>query len=323
MHSRLLATALCFSLDGSAPEWIELIPAGSVDGVDGRSWINDQPDAIVATFTARSKPLVVDWEHATQLRAPDGMEAPAAGWIDRIENRGGAIWGHADWTPRARSQIAAKEYRFLSPVFDYEKQSRRVISLVAAGLTNTPNLTLTALNREEPPVSLSPTLLAALGLAATTTDETVVIAAIQALKTDLSTARNRAETPPLERFMPRADYDAALARATNAEQKFAAIETERRDATINALVAKGLADGKISPATKDYHIASCKTEGGIERFKDFLQKTPALLGTDSGLDSKKPPASGSGSALTETEQAMCRALGLTPEQYRKSAEEAA
>ncbi|MBK9952686.1 MAG: hypothetical protein IPP10_14540 [Candidatus Competibacteraceae bacterium] len=314
------ARARCVALDGAASEWIELIPAGpDVTGADGRAWVNDAPDAIVATFDERHVPLVIDWEHATEHRAPNGLDAPAAGWIDRVENRGGAIWGHADWTEKAAAQIAARQYRFLSPVFLFDKQSRRIVALTSAGLTNTPNLTLTALNREEPSVSLSPAILAALGLPATTTDETAVVTAIQALRTDLATARNRAETPPLEKFIPRADYDAALARASNAEQKLSAIETERRDAQINELIEQALKDSKISPATKDYHTAMCQTEGGIEAFKDFLTEASPLLGQKSALDTKKPE--GTGAALGEAEQAICRALGLTPEQYRKSSAE--
>lgn len=318
MRRSHLATALCFALDGSTPpDWIELIPAGpEVDGVDGRSWVNDQPDAIVAAFQRRGKPLVIDWEHATEHRAPNGLDAPAAGWIDRIENRGGAIWGHADWTPRASGQLAAKEYRYLSPVFLYDKASRRVVALTSVGLTNTPNLTLTALNQEEFPVSLPVAVLASLELPASA-DESALLAAVANLKTDLASAKNRAETPPLEKFVPRGDYDAALQRATNAEQKLAAIETERRDARITDLIDKALNARKISPATKDYHIASCKTDGGIARFEAFLEKTPALLGNDSGLDHKKPPDSATSAAMNAEMQQVSAMFGNSADDLRK------
>ena len=324
-HSPKFARARCVALEGDAPDWIELIPAGlDVIGADGRAWRNDAPDQIVAAFNARHVPLVIDWEHATEHRAPQGLDAPAAGWIDQIENRAGAIWGHVkEWTARARQALESREYRFLSPVFVYEKASRRILALTSAGLTNTPNLTLTALNQEESPVALSIAILTALGLPATTTDEAVAVATIQTLQADLASAKNRAETPSLEKFIPRADYDAALTRATNAEQKLAAVETAQRDSQITDLIEKALAAHKISPATKDYYAAMCKTEGGFDAFKAFLDKAPALLGQESGLDGAKKPIAGA--ALSETEQAVCRALGLTPEQYRKStaAEESA
>lgn len=131
----------------AVPGWIELIPAGSVIvGLDGRQWINDAPDRIVAAFTARHQPMVVDYEHASEHRAPQGLDAPAAGWIDRLEIRAGAIWGHVEWTAQARQRIEAREYRFISPVFTFEKASSRIVALQSAALTNQPNLSLTALN---------------------------------------------------------------------------------------------------------------------------------------------------------------------------------
>lgn len=131
------------------PEWIELIPAGPViAGIDGRSWLNDMPARIVTAFTARNRPLVIDWEHASEHRAPVGLDAPAAGWIDRLEARSGAIWGHVStWTARAAQQLQNREYRFLSPVFLFEKATSRIMEMVSVGLTNSPNLTLVALNQ--------------------------------------------------------------------------------------------------------------------------------------------------------------------------------
>jgi phage I-like protein len=139
------------------PEWIELLPTGpAVKGIDGRQWLNDSPDRIIAHFNERGRPLVVDWEHATEHRAPNGLDAPAAGWVDRLEIRVGAIWGHVkEWTQRARQQLADKAYRFISPVFQYEKNTGRIVALTSAALTNSPNLTLVALNQANPIASLT------------------------------------------------------------------------------------------------------------------------------------------------------------------------
>lgn len=131
----------------TVPDWIELIPAGpAIVGTDGRRWLNDTPDRIIAAFTARNTPMVVDYEHASEHRAPQGLDAPAAGWIDRLEVRVGSIWGHVEWTASARQRIEAREYRFISPVFTFEKASSRIAALQSAALTNQPNLNLTALN---------------------------------------------------------------------------------------------------------------------------------------------------------------------------------
>lgn len=136
---------------GPPPDWVELVPAGpEVVGVDGRRWVNDTPQGIVATFQQRGRPMVIDWEHATEHRAPQGLDAPAAGWIDRMEVRAGSVWGHVQgWTARAREQLTERAYRFLSPVFQFEKVSGRIVNITSAALTNTPNLTLVALNRAD------------------------------------------------------------------------------------------------------------------------------------------------------------------------------
>ncbi len=142
----------------TVPDLIELIPAGpAIIGADGRQWINDTPDRIVSAFTARIHPMVVDYEHASEHRAPQGLDAPAAGWIDRLEIRNGAIWGHVEWTAQARQRIESREYRFISPVFTFEKTNNRIWALQSAALTNQPNLNLTALNqRELQSLTLSP-----------------------------------------------------------------------------------------------------------------------------------------------------------------------
>lgn len=287
----LTARARNFAFDGEAPEWVELLPAGpAIQGQDGRAWTLPDPETLVAAFAQRHTPLVIDWEHASEHRAPQGLDAPAAGWIDRLEVRGGAIWGHVEWTPRAAGQIQAREYRYLSPVFSYQKTDDRIVQLLSAGLTNQPNLPLTALNRAEESMAISAPLLNALGL----TDgasEAGVIDAIVKLKQDLLTASNRADAPPLERFVPRADYDAALARASNAESRLAALEAQQRDAKVAALLEKALAAGQIVPATQDYYRAMCQTEAGVAAFETFLAKAPAVIGAPSGLDGKAPPAS--------------------------------
>jgi phage I-like protein len=137
----------------AAPEWVMLLPPGrEIAARDGRAWVNDRPQAILAAFDKRAMPLPLDWEHATELRATQGEPAPAAGWIDRLEVRtGGALWGHVDWTPRGRAAVVSREYRFLSPVFLFERASMRILELTSAALTNRPALHLKAIARAQAP----------------------------------------------------------------------------------------------------------------------------------------------------------------------------
>lgn len=309
----LTARAENIALDSAAPDWIQLLPAGpAIVGADGRAWTLPDPQPLITAFATRQRPLVVDWEHASEHRAPQGLDAPAAGWIDRIEAREGAIYGHVEWTAKAAAQIAARHYRFLSPVFTYQKADSRIVALVSAGLTNQPNLNLTALNQEQPPMDLTE-LTAALGLAAGA-DMAAILAAIDALKNDVATAKNQAKTPALDKFIPRQDYDAALQRAANAESQLAKIEQARKAQEINGLIESALQAKKIIPATKDYYVAMCQTEGGIAAFKAFMDKAPPHIGEATGLDGKKPDA---GVALNAELQAVSALFGNSAEDLKK------
>ena len=107
----------------SAPEWIELLPAGVFYGRDGRGPFRlDDPGAVIASTTAMQMAagIPIDYDHATDFGAPAGRPAPAAGWIRELEVRGGAVWGRVEWTARAASSIVAREYRYVSPVFQFD-----------------------------------------------------------------------------------------------------------------------------------------------------------------------------------------------------------
>lgn len=305
------------SIEGQAPEWIELIPTGpTITGRDGRTWLFDElaQQLVLGAFTERAIDMVMDWEHATEVAAPKGEPAPAAAWIDRLELRGGALWGHVAWTPRAGEQVVAREYRFISPVFDYDDASRRILRMVSVGLTNKPNLVLTALNHEQsetPKLAIPLALAASLGLDATATDEQAV-AAVNQLKAT-ATARNN-EQPSLDRFVPRQDYDQAVSRATNAEQALATRKADEHKAVVDAEIEAALKAGKITPATADYHRAACSEQAGLDRFRDFVKAAPSVA-DPSSLDNRKPD--GTSTALNAEEKRIASLMGQSDEDFLK------
>lgn len=304
--------------DGKAPEWVELIPPGpQVTGRDGRQWLFDEQAGMLvqSSFTGRSIDLPIDWEHATQHRATKGEDAPAAGWIKQLEIRGGALWGFVDWTPRASAQVINREYRFLSPVFDFDPDTTRIARLVSAGLTNKPNFLLTALNQETPentPVKLSPALLTALGLPETATEEQAIAATTQ-LKATVQ-ASNTEQRPNLEQFVPRADYNALESRATNAEQALAAQKKTEHDKAVDALITSATQAGKITPATVDYHRAACQDETGLARFKAFVEAAPVVAAA-TNLGERKPD--NTATALNAEEQKVAALLGMSEAEFIK------
>jgi len=138
----------------NAPEWITLIPAANFKGFDGRGpYRLDQPGHVVAATEEMiaehmTAGLPLDFDHATDFAAPEGRQAPAAGWIKQVRAVNGAIQGRIEWTPKGRDAVEAHEYRYVSPVFEYDDEGR-VVRLLRAALTNNPNLNLPAIASAE------------------------------------------------------------------------------------------------------------------------------------------------------------------------------
>ncbi|NUZ08939.1 phage protease [Piscinibacter koreensis] len=145
-HQALLATALALAANGEA----QLLPAGEFKARDGRpgkdlTWKLDDTGgvklAVRLNGTAASTPIVIDYEHQTMLAPENGKPAPAAGWITHVEWRvGQGLFSRVDWTAAARQRIAAKEYRFISPVIEYDRATGQITGLHNAALTNFPAL---------------------------------------------------------------------------------------------------------------------------------------------------------------------------------------
>lgn len=179
-----IALAASMSLpEGDAPEWVHLLPvtAGAIETFDGRGpyQITDAA-AVIAASMSWERGIPIDENHATDLAAPKGQEAPARGWIKEMQAREDGIWGRVEWTKAGAELVADKAYRGLSPVMILHADKKTVRLIPRASLVNTPNLRgLTALHQEQ---SMDLTKLAeALGLpAAATLDD--IIAAVGKLK---------------------------------------------------------------------------------------------------------------------------------------------
>lgn len=303
---------------GTMPDWVKLLPAGKVMGRDGRNWQNSRPDDIVAHFAGLARDLPIDIEHATEIKAPKGEPAPAIGWVTRIENRNGEIWGQTEWNDAGARTVGGREYRYLSPVILYKEADKTIAGITSVGATNQPNLMLPALNNETRGTApqeetMWKNVLAALSLPETATEEEAV-EAIKALKGDQAEALNRANNPSLDSFVPRADYDAALAKASNAVTKLAELTSTQRESAITSAIEKALSEGKITPATADYHRAQCRQDGGLDRFAAYCSAAP-VIGGASGLDGKTPSAETK--ALNAQETEILASLGIDADEYSR------
>lgn len=306
----LVGLALNFE-SGTVPEWIQLTPPGHlIRGRDGREWRMPDPHAVVGRFDPAKEPQI-DLEHSSQLLAPNGMPAPAVGWIKQIEVRDGAIWGRVEWNADGAAAVTSRAYRYLSPVFTFDPASREVHRIVSVGLTNSPNLELAALNsaeQKETANMVDPTILEALGLKPTA-DAAAAVLAINSLREERQTAMNSANAQPdPDKFVPIADHQLALNRIA----EFETGEKERQDAAITTAVDAAIAAGKIAPSSKDFHLAACRAEGGLERFQAFIGTAP-VIAARTGLDGKSP--GGAKVALNAEELAVCRQFGMSTEDF--------
>lgn len=132
----------------TAANEIQLFPAGKFRATDGRPhdvphWFIDAALAaqIIAEFEARANRTVVDYEHQTLLAAQNGQPAPAAGWFGKLAWRESGLYAvDVEWTERATQMIEGGEYRYISPVFTYDKKTGKIKRLLHAALTNNPAL---------------------------------------------------------------------------------------------------------------------------------------------------------------------------------------
>lgn len=133
---------------------LRILPAGVFQSKDGRPSIQTNgrvgqwrldgaaAAAVIAAMPNGSQGYVIDYEHQTLNKEKNGQPAPAAGWFRGLEWREGQglFMTQIEWSDRARTMIASREYRFLSPVFGFDGQTGTVTYIHSVALTNDPAL---------------------------------------------------------------------------------------------------------------------------------------------------------------------------------------
>lgn len=301
----------------AAADWWLLVPAGRFGGRDGRQWVNDQPDAVIASITAMNRQVVLDEEHATEIRGAKGEPAPARGFFVDYENRQGAIYGKVDLNAIGQQKLKDREYKYYSPAYYYEPSTRRITGLSSVGLTNKHNLDLPALNtpqpNEESPMDCT-AIAVALGLNTDAT-ETQIMAAISALKLRHHTALNSAETPDPGKYVPIETHQLALNRAEKAEQALATNQEAALKAAAEALIDQAVKDGKIAPANRDHYLALCRDEANLGSVQAMLKAAPKIIVDTAGLDGDPVQQK---TALNSEESQVAALLGMTAKEFAEA-----
>lgn len=311
---------LSVALPSTPPEWVQLLPLGTFSGRDGRgpwrvrgSAAAGQIVAASLAYAATTKP-VIDYDHQTDIAVPKGGTAPAAGWIAAMEVRSDGIWGRVEWTDRAQRAIASREFRYLSPVFDFDQKTGDIRRILRAGLTNSPALNLTALASTGAAMQDFLNQLARILALPDGADQAAILAAIGGLldgKKPDGTA-TASVMPDPSQYVPRGLYDSV---ATELASIRSAGNEERAMRKVDAAIH----GGRVTPAQRDWAMALCCQDP--QSFDRFIATAPQIIPTGPSRLSGRPPSSTRGNAgLSEDQLAVCSSLGLDPKDYAKNLE---
>src|SRR5690606_23118612 len=248
-------------------------------------------EAVLTAFAENGIDLPIDYEHQSLAADDKAGPVPAAGWIKALEVRDGALWGRVQWTPRAAELIAAREYRYLSPVFRHVQG--RVVALAGAGLVHYPNLDLTPVaNRQgdamSDPIDLAP-IAEALGAPAD--------ADAAQLAAHAASLRRRAESPDPAEGVPTSQHKAVAA-------ALARLQADVAEQKAETAVAEAMRAGKLAPALKDWAMGYASRDP--DGFAAWAAAAPVIVAPQSDAHAAKAPET-----LTEEERYVCAQLGLT------------
>lgn len=327
-----------------APEWIHLLPSGEFTGRDGRGpYRLPDPDAVIAAtrewFGQADMPI--DYNHQSEIAASNGRPAPAAGWVKALEARPDGVWARVSWTERAARAVAAREFRYISPVF-FHAADGRVLLLRSAALTNLPNLELAALSHSlpgpppantkespmpEPNAEITATLAAAAGLAPDTCAADMATALAQRrdqlsgacaalgvsdpaqLEQAAREAARLARNPDPARFVPLAMHEAL-------SRELADLKARQADAAAGALVEEAARRGKLTSAMHEW--AKGYAGGDPDGFRQWLDAAPVVApGNGGGAGTAPPPGAASGAP--DALKAVCAVFGYDPATLIKDA----
>lgn len=319
---------------------IQLFPAGEFRARDGRpeglsGWKLDEKSAqrLIADAATRKTPFAVDYEHQTLHAKTSGNPAPAAGWFSKLEWREDGLYAvDVEWTPRAKEMVQASEYRFISPVFGYDRKTGEVTQLLMAAITNVPamdgmdeileaasqQLLTPKPNPEEDTMKeILIALLTLLGLpenaekAAATAALTALLdkaGAVPDLNTQIAALTQQvadAGNPDPAQYVP-------VAVVETLKTQIAALSQNITDDKVTALVAQGLEDKKLLPAQEAWALELGKKDiASLTTYLDNATPIAALAGSQS--KGKKPE--GDDTQLSDEELAVCNLLGQTQEEF--------
>lgn len=340
LQSADVAIAACVglipeALGGSA----RLIPAGVFRARDGRpagieGWRIDGEIAqrVIARAAARVDDMVIDYEHQTLHAETNGQPAPAAGWFHKLEWRDDGLYVvDLRWTPPAKAAIDAEQYRYLSPVFHYDRKTGEVLEVLMAAVTNhaavdgLTDLVARAAARfnidPQEEDTVKELMIKLLGLKEDASDmdvETAVVALkAKADKSDenaTALAALKAQTtsePDPAKYVP-------VGVVTELQGQIATLSAQVTGREVDELIAGAIEDGKLLPAMETWaRDLGKKDVAALKAYIASAVPVAALKGTQTG---GKGQGGGGDGDLDEAALAVCTQMGIDPTEYKKTLE---
>ncbi|WP_314140424.1 phage protease [Buttiauxella noackiae] len=353
--------SLAQQINPNATGVIQLFPAGEFRARDGRptecaAWVmtREIAERLIASASVRDTPYVVDYEHQTLRAAKNGQPAPAAGFFKTLEWREGEglFATDVEWTTKAAEMIAAGEYRFISPVFSFNK-SGQVLELLHAALTNTPAVdgmdevlvaaaSLMTADSTIEGTSIMDELLERLRWMLNlpiTSNQDDIIAELNKLIDQLSNGQGTAaasvslldilsqrdqsiaaltaklDTPDPAKWVGVDVMNNAIAQAVAQATTSNQVALATQEA--EGLITAALSDGRLFPAQEAWAKSLAKSDP--ESLKSFINKAPKIVALTTTQTGGQPPVGAPARESTLTEDtdaslAVCSIMGLNPDE---------
>lgn len=298
-------------VDGEGvPEFIHLLPAGTITTQDGRGPYKVGSMAKLADELNAGGKLALDECHSTDLAAPKGAPAPARGWMTDFEARDDGLWAKVKWTGQGRTMMEDGAYNGISPVIVHDK-AKNVVGLLRASLTNAPNLKgLTALHSEGLTMDWRTKLIELLGLDSEADDAAIEAALTELKNKPAAEAATHSQQSVTEHpaFIALQSEAAALAEKVNALTEGAT--REKADAFVDGAISEGRVGVK---AARDEYVTMHMENP--ERAERLINALPKLTG-GAGIDGDAPNKEAGKSDLTVEDRRVMQLMGISEDDYQ-------
>ncbi len=133
--------ALAIGADGALPTEFRLFKAGWNDTTKGKFLFDAKAAAeTMAAYEKWGVDRMIDLEHQSLAQGipADPTAKDARGWC-KLELRNGELWSvGVTWTEDGAARLTGKRQRFVSPAFEFDTETKRVLSVINVALVAIP-----------------------------------------------------------------------------------------------------------------------------------------------------------------------------------------